>query len=389
MLIRTLGLFFLLFSPVINSSEVPSVLVSDSHFKSAWELRQETLPGHYFEQLTAAAGAGDIAATWRLIHLYLNKEQQLYNPILAEKLLLRLAQRERPEALFLLAKLYLLPPFSNEEKSVQLLDKLTLQNWLPAFLMLAKLRPELSVGLWEKAANLGNAEAQFELGKFLHETTSSIEAREWLIRSANQSYLPAVLLLADVSYEKREFAEAVMWRSKAVSRGDRSAVKPLAVMHMKGEGVAISVVNAVELLLRHGYDDLVSLSFLASEVSYDPIDKALDQRIRKMLDSRKYKQVLKQADGRFDLSAEVLFRIGYLYKSGVSSVNYRVAREYYYRSALLGYLPAYNSLGVLYEKGMGVSRSLDGAEAYYRFAADLGYEKSAINLTELLLMRVR
>ncbi len=368
---------------------MPSVLVSDSHFKSVWELRQETLSGHYFEQLTTAAGAGDIAATWRLIHLYLNKEQQLYNPILAEKLLLRLAQRERPEALFLLAKLYLLPPFSNEEKSVQLLDKLILQNWLPAFLMLAKLRPELSVELWEKAANLGNAEAQFELGKFLHETTSSIEAREWLIRSANQSYLPAVLLLADVSYEKKEFAEAIMWRSKAVSRGDRSAVKPLAVMHMKGEGVAISMVNAVELLLQHGYDDLVSLSFLASEVSYDPIDKALDQRIRKMLDSRKYKQVLKQAGGRFDLSAEVLFRIGYLYKSGVSSVNYRVAREYYYRSALLGYLPAYNSLGVLYEKGMGVSRSLDGAEAYYRFAADLGYEKSAINLTELLLMRVR
>lgn len=73
-----------------------------------------------------------------------------------------------------------------------------------------------------------------------------------------------------------------------------------------------------------------------------------------------------------------LYQLGFCYEKGFQ--DYIRAAKYYLLSAELGYANAQNSLGILYEKGLGVDKDHTQAEKYYRLAAEQGYFRAEHNL---------
>ncbi len=82
------------------------------------------------------------------------------------------------------------------------------------------------------------------------------------------------------------------------------------------------------------------------------------------------------------LSAEDLYLMGedYYYGTNGKEMDDAMALDYFVQSAELGYAPAYNMIGIMYEYGYGVTQSYDEALAYYQAASDMGYSMASCNV---------
>lgn len=104
------------------------------------------------------------------------------------------------------------------------------------------------------AADLGNAEAQYNLG-ILYEhglgiAQDSTEAVKWYRQAAEQGYAAAQLSLG-VLYEigggvTQDYAEAVKWYRQAAAQGDALAQNNLGWLYETGHGVTQNSVEAVK-----------------------------------------------------------------------------------------------------------------------------------------------
>lgn len=339
--------------------------VPDALFDKAWENWQQDYPQKQLDQLLQAAHLGNTKARWLLILLYSDKHSSLFFPDKAIVLLTSLADKGDPAAQFLLARLYLSYFPDKKDLAISSLTSLAEGGWLPAILLLAKIGERRYL---MRAAEMGSAQAQYELAIASDDIS---EAEAFLLSSASQGYAPAVLRLAEAYQKQQNFVEALIWQSRAVEAGVPDSELELAKYYVYGLGVSISLLKAVSLMKKAGLSEVQAIAKLKNWIAE-----------RRISHSASHKGLCASAESFFSGYSEYLYECGLNEKQ---SGNYIQARELFYRSAALGYLPAVNSLGVLYEKGQGVEKDAALAEVLYLEGAVRGYQRSVLNLVELKL----
>lgn len=163
-----------------------------------------------------------------------------------------------------------------------------------------ELDKEESVNWYRKAAELGNASAQFGLAVCYFEGIGTIEDKEeaakWMLKSAEQGSISDSQWLMGRFYEdgigvEINVDEAVKWFQRASKKGSNKAQYSLAMCYLHGNGV-VKDENAAELLLEK-----------AAKSGNDNARKELD-RIRK---EREYlKRAREEERIRRQLEAEQL-----------------------------------------------------------------------------------
>lgn len=193
-----------------------------------------------------------------------------------------------------------------------------------------------AVKLFQKAADQGDAEAQYSLSKcyrhgvgvYKNETVADI----W-IRSAAEKGLPKAQVGLAISYQEgngvtRNYAEAVKWYLKAAEQGDIDSQLALGLCYAKGEGVNYDVKEA-----------------------------------------NKWNEKAAENGDRW-----AQFLVGMFYKDGfkVITPDYPRAVNWFRKSAAQEHAQAQIQLGICYGFGLGIP--LDEVEAvkWFRKAAEAG-----------------
>jgi TPR repeat protein len=192
-----------------------------------------------------------------------------------------------------------------------------------------------AVKLWQKAAALGNSDAQFALGviydKGEGEPKNTAKAMEWWQKAAQQGHATAQYNLGCKYYEGNDvpmdLARAAQYYEKAAAQGNMTAQFNIGVMYEKGRGVP----------------------------------KAPDKA------ARWYR---KAADNGF---AHAQNNLGTMYYAGEGvPKNLAMATRWYQKSAAQGEPSAQKNLGKMYADGKGVTKDAVIAYAWYILSADRG-----------------
>lgn len=108
------------------------------------------------------------------------------------------------------------------------------------------------IAQWEKAAQSGQAKAQYKLGTAYATQQNFAKAAEWLQKSANQGYAPAqnglsILYLQGMGVTKDD-NQALEWLQKSVIQGYPEAQYNLAMLYKNGRVIAKNETQAAAWL---------------------------------------------------------------------------------------------------------------------------------------------
>jgi TPR repeat protein len=200
--------------------------------------------------------------------------------------------------------------------------------------------------LYQKAADQGNAYAQFNLG-WLYENGQGVQkdlgkAAEFYQKAADQGFDNAEynlgVLYANGRGVQKDLRKAAELFQKAADQGFAPAQHNLGLAYDHGRGVPKNLAKAAELY-----------------------QKAADQG-----------------------SADAQNNLGVLYANGQGVPNdLGKAAELFQKAADQGSADAQNNLGVAYENGQGVPNDLGKAAELYQKAADQGEHAAIANLKRL------
>jgi uncharacterized protein len=148
-----------------------------------------------------------------------------------------------------------------------------------------------AVDRWRRAANDGNADAQFNLGQ-AYKTGRGVpqdlkQAESWYRKAALQGHEQAESNYGLALFDNGKRAEAVQWLQKGVGRGDARAQYVYGIMLFNGDAVEKDWTRAYALMVRSSQSGLdVASKALAQMDQYVP----LDQRQRGLALARQYEQ---------------------------------------------------------------------------------------------------
>lgn len=205
---------------------------------------------------------------------------------------------------------------------------------------------EYNTGRYETAfehfseyAKMGNATAQYYLGKMYYEgegvSKDYTKAVEWFRKSAKQGNAIAQYHLGYMyTYCKgvsNDYTKAAEWFRKSAEQGNAFGQIWLGDAYRDGRGVSEDRVKATEW----------------------------------------YRKSAEQGN------AEAQYKLGYSYEHGLGvSEDYAKAVEWYRKAAEQGHLGAQYELGYMYHNGIGVSQDYAKAAEWYRKAAKEGYVRA-------------
>ena len=246
---------------------------------------------------------------------------------------------------------------------------------------------EYNTGRYERAfeyfseyAKMGNATAQYYLGKMYYEgqcvggSRNYAIAAEWYRKSAEQGNVDAQYSLGSM-YENgegvfKDYAKAVEWYRKSAEQGNADAQYSLGSMYEYGLGVSEDWVKAVEWYRKSAEQGNANAQYNLG-YSYEH-GLGVSEDYSKAAEW--YRKSAEQGNAKavewYRKSAEQ----GNMYKYGLGvSQDYAKAAEWYRKSAEQGNATAQCQLGTMYEKGRGVSEDYAKAVEWYRKAAEQGY----------------
>ena len=227
------------------------------------------------------------------------------------------------------------------------------KGWWVVFLVLAGVFAGCSDESVRRAAEQGDARAQFNLGEMYDQgrgvKQDYAEAAKWYARAANQGNAEAQFSLGWMYVVgrgvARDEAEAVRWYRQAAEQGHTAAQVNLGMMYAEGRGVAQNDTEAL----------------------------------------RWYEQVVKQEGakpGSAGMNAGVQDILTTLFaKAGGADMKGDAESAVWLSNAAeQGFAVAQYGLGVMYEKGLGVPQNDAEAEKWYRKAAEQGSEEARMAL---------
>ncbi len=197
-------------------------------------------------------------------------------------------------------------------------------------------------------AESGDREAQFWMGRIYQEgrivEKDDEQARNWLLKSAEQEYVPAQYALG-MMYWRKDNANAATWLKRAAQHGDSESQSWLGAGYEQGLFGTPDYKEAVSWILRsakQGHPDAQDM-------------------------------------------------LGQMYQKGEGvKQDYRMAAKWYRKAAqhvpnLGGAGQGRNNLGILYEQGLGVPKDFVQAYMWLSLAnGDLSYAKSQMTPAEIL-----
>jgi len=227
-----------------------------------------------------------------------------------------------------------------------------------------------NVDIIKAAALHGDANAQLELGHMyeggIGVEPSSEEATVWYRRAANNGNADAQFNLGVICEDKgteQSYKEAAEWYMKAIKQGHVKAHNYYGELFKMGWGVEMSYEKAGEWYLKaaemgdvYGQYNLACLyeEGKGVEQSYDEAAKWF---------------TLAAKSG--DMDAQ--YHLAMLYKNGNGvEQSYEESLYWLKKSAEQGMSESVHEIGVFYENGFGLEVSLEKAEECYRIAEELG-----------------
>lgn len=188
---------------------------------------------------------------------------------------------------------------------------------------------------YRAAAELGNATAQYELGRLYHlglgVRKDAELADDALCAAANNGYVPAYVLLGQIRFGAKKYASAWKWFYKAVEKNDPTALYYAFLFYKNGHHVTRSEKNASRYL-----------------------EMALQQS-----SPEAHLHVAKEAHAKGDFAAAL--------PHFQSAAGREVAEAQYY-------------LGKYYSAGHAVKADIFTAAYWYKRAADQGHTKAKSSL---------
>lgn len=373
---------------ILSLPSFPASALGDSakEFSVKWRQYEEASLLQTIQNLKARAVAGDASAALQAASLILSLEQwRPYHLTELEQLLLPFAQSRKPEAQFILAKLYLKEGEGYADKANNLLLDLAYHDWVPAMLLLANIDASKEREMLSRAAQLGDVEAQYRWGRIKFLSDKDNNGLDLIRRSAGRRFIPAQLFLAELSMVSERLNEVFFWYSKATAAGSLAARDSLAILYMSKKDEGLHISNVIKLLRISGMTELDAI------IHAQNLHRLYKNNDHKGLALLGLSHPFIEHTISYPLnhvSGQALYQKGFAIKRAAKKdKDYHLAREYYYRAAVRGYVPAMNSLGVLHEKGFGVPKNLALAEMFYLHCAEQNFIKSMLNLVEVYMSK--
>ena len=206
--------------------------------------------------------------------------------------------------------------------------------------------------IYRKAAEAGNASAQFELGKCYDSgigvEKNTVEAVKWYRKAADQGFANAQYYLGFCYEHGRgveiNATEAVQWYRKATEQGNAEAQNALAECYKKGIGVV--------------QDDAESAKW--HRQAFESYHKAAEQG---------------------DMESQYQLAVAYQHGEDVKHDSVE-AVKWYRKAAEQGKVCAQSSLASCYDRGDGVTKNPLEAAKWYRKVAEQGGEKGQMWFAE-------
>lgn len=206
-----------------------------------------------------------------------------------------------------------------------------------------------------------------------------IEAVSWYRRAAELGYAEAQYNLGFMYYYgkgvKQDLGVALKWFSLSAEQGNKEAMLDIAYMYKLGKGVSVDNVEAFKWYRR--------LAELDDPVAQYNLGNMYKNGVG--VDCN-----LQEAARWFKMSSdhghpEAQCALGYLYGRG-EGVEKNVEEEIrlYKLSAEAGFYVAQCNLGYYYEIGKNVEKDIDEAIKWYKMAAEQGNARAKENLNKLL-----
>jgi len=247
---------------------------------------------------------------------------------------------------------------------------------------LAKKDYGTALSWYEKAANLGNAAAMFNVGE-LYELgrgvdKDAVQAAKWYEKAAGLNQTGAMVNLG-MLYEKgngvgRDYAKAMALYKQAAGMNDTTAMRNVAYLYANGLGVPEDLAEALSWDRKAAEAGDGTAMFLVGAAYEQGRGAGID-----------YGQAIAwYQKGAAAKNPRALNALGVLYETGRGvKQDTSKALEWYKKSAELNFAPAMSNLGALYDNGIGVT--LDHAEAlkWFKKGAELGNGMAMYNLAVL------
>lgn len=235
---------------------------------------------------------------------------------------------------------------------------------------------------FKQAAEQGDAEAQFEVGRMYAEgigrKKDCYEAVEWYQMAVKQNNANAKAWLSDLYIigcgVELDYDKALKLIRESVSQGNAYGMNNLGYMYNQGYGVVKNNTEAVKWYRKSAeLGDATGMSSLGYMYLHG-------EGV-----SINYSEALKyyrmSADKGNSISMGML---GWMYSQGLGVGKDKVeAVNWYRKSAELGNALGQYNLGMMYEYGQGVPINKTEAIKWYRLAAEQGHEKAQNRLKQL------
>lgn len=244
--------------------------------------------------------------------------------------------------------------------------------------MSANMPPKKKNGFKEtaKAAEQGNTEAQYELGRmyFLGRDVAknATEAEKWYQKAANQGNAKAQNELGNLYYTglnvTRNYSEAIKWYQKAAEQGNVDAQCRLGDMYFYKVDIPEDIDEAINWYKKAAEQGDIKAQKQLGDI-YSKGARKKDPEAIKW-----YKMAAERGD------TEALKRLGDIYKKE----NALEAVKWYKMAVEQGNTSASFYLGLIYEYGEpGIPKNKAEAIKWYRKAAEQGSETAKENLRKL------
>ena len=199
-----------------------------------------------------------------------------------------------------------------------------------------------AVSIWKRAAEHGNSDSMFRLGRIMYQAQKYPEALKYFTMAAGQGHSKSIYNLA-LMYSHgygvhQDFAKALEYYTLAANKGNSQAQHSLGYIYYSGEGVEKNITKAIDLWYKAAFQ------------GYAPSQNNL----------------------------AFMFRNGH----GVSR-DYSEALKWYRKAADQDNPDALFDLAGMYERGEGVMRDVKQAVKLYSRAKELGHKEASEALERL------
>lgn len=243
------------------------------------------------------------------------------------------------------------------------------------------------IAAYRKAAEMGNSEAQCELGFWYCNGNKGLEknitvSNEWFRRAAEQGCDEAQFQMG-LKYEfgngvKKDMKEAVKWYRRAVLRNNIRAIYQLGCCYYYGDGVRMDNTMAFKYFKRAVGRDYYWAEYRLGECYYFGYGIEEDKE-------EAVKWYSKAASKNI---VPAVYELGYCYFHGFGvNEDKQKALEYLRQAAENNHPDAICIIGDCYRDGIVVKKDDEEAIKHYKQAAELGCKSAQKKLHDLLLER--